>query len=160
MISKLQNNTMSFQFLPNYFKKVGLFIFIVSGIPSFSKGLVDGRNAADGIPTPEAFEAFTFLGIHFTESLYDTLVFVGIIGLFLYLFSKDKIMDEFLLRIRHEAIQLTFLATVVFVFLMLIINPNWRIGGMALIEYQVVLFLIINKAKKFWSSPGKGAENE
>jgi hypothetical protein len=151
---------MSFQFLPNYFKKIGLLIFVVAGIPSMKKGFVDGWNASDGIPAPETFEAFTLVGMTITEPFYNILSVIGVVGLFIYLFSKEKLMDEFLTKLRLEAVQLTFIITALFMFFMMIFNSGFKVSALGLIEYQVVLFLIINKAKKLWSLPGEGALNE
>ncbi|MGN8225941.1 hypothetical protein [Gracilimonas sp. BCB1] len=145
---------MTFQFLPNFFKKIGLFIFVATGIPAFKKGYTEGRNAARGIENPDVYEVFTFWGFRITEPIYNILAVIGIFGLLLYLFSKDKKMDEFLTRIRFEALQVTFVLSALIIFLFLVFEPAMTINAQLLLEGQVILFLIINKAKKQWALPG------
>jgi hypothetical protein len=64
-------------------------------------------------------------------------------------------MDEFLTKLRLEAVQLTFILTALFMFVMMVFNSSFKVSALGLIEYQLVLFLIINKAKKLWSLPGE-----
>ncbi len=40
-------------------------------------------------------------------------------------------------------------------FVMMVFNSSFKVSALGLIEYQLVLFLIINKAKKLWSLPGE-----
>ncbi|HBX65604.1 MAG: hypothetical protein CL670_14175 [Balneola sp.] len=146
---------MTFQFLPNVFKKIGLFIFVAAGIPAMKRGFIDGWNASEGISAPETFEAFTVFGVMITEPIYNLMSIIGVIGLLIYLFSKDRMMDEFLTKLRLEAVQLTFILTALFMFVMMVFNSSFKVSALGLIEYQLVLFLIINKAKKLWSLPGE-----
>ena len=146
---------MTFQFLPNVFKKIGLFIFVAAGIPAMKRGFIDGWNASEGISAPETFEAFTVFGVMITEPIYNLMSIIGVIGLLIYLFSKDRMMDEFLTKLRLEAVQLTFILTALFMFVMMVFNSSFKVSALGLIEYQLVLFLIINKAKKMWSLPGE-----
>jgi hypothetical protein len=151
---------MNFQFLPNYFKKIGLFIFIAAGIPSMKRGFLDGWNAAKGIPTPESYHAFTIFGQTITEPIYNLFAIVGVIGLLFYVFAKDKAMDEFIMRLRLEAVHLTFIISALFIFSVLIFEVRWTVSAMGVIEYQVILFLIINKIKKLSVLPGEGTGYE
>ncbi len=151
---------MTFQFLPNFFKKIGLFIFVVAGIPAMKRGFTEGWNAAEGIPAPETFQAFSVFGFTITEPVYDLCAIIGVAGLLMYLFSKDRIMDEFLVRLRLEAVQLTFIISALFIFAVLIFKVRWTVSAMGVIEYQVVLFLIINKVKKLMNRPEDGGDYE
>ncbi|WP_428236327.1 hypothetical protein [Gracilimonas sp.] len=151
---------MTFQFLPNYFKKVGLLIFVVAGIPSMKKGFVEGYKDAQGIATSDAFQAFNLFSITITEPIYNSLAIIGVAGLLMYLFSKDRVMDEFLVRLRLEAVQLTFIISALFIFTVLIFKSHWKVSAIGVIEYQVVLFLIINKVKKVMARPEDGGDYE
>lgn len=151
---------MTYQFLPNFFKKIGLLVFVVAGIPSMKKGFVEGYNDAQGIATPDAFLAFNFFSITITEPIYNSLAIIGVAGLLMYLFSKDRLMDEFLVRLRLEAVQLTFIISALFIFAVLIFKVSWTVSAMGVIEYQVVLFLIINKVKKLITRPEDGGGYE
>lgn len=144
---------MNFQFLPNYFKKIGLFIFIAAGIPSMKRGFLDGWNAAQGITTSESFQAFTIFGQTITEPIYNIFAIVGVSGLLMYIFAQDKAMDEFIMRLRLEAVHLTFILSALFIFAVLIFEVRWTVSAMGVIEYQVILFLIINKIKKLSALP-------
>ena len=151
---------MTFQFLPNYFKKIGIFIFVVAGIPAMKKGYTEGSNAAKGITSPEVFEAFSVFGLTITEPVYNMASIIGVVGLLLYFFSREKLMDEFLVRLRLESIQITFILTALFLFLMLFFEHNRRVSAVGLIEYQVVLFLVINTIRKRWLLPGSEVKDE
>lgn len=151
---------MTFQFLPNYFRKIGIFIFVVAGIPAMKKGYIEGYNAASGMQNPETFEAFRVFGLLITEQVYHTLSIIGVLGLLMYLFSKEKLMDEYLVRLRLESVQITFIMTALFVFGALLINREWTVSAIGLIEYQLVLFIIVSSIKKLKNRPGLEAEYE
>ena len=144
---------MTFQVLPNYFKKIGITIFVLAAFPSFRKGYIDGYNAAKGVSSPESFQEFTFLGLQITEQYYSMLAVIGLLGLLLYVLSKDKVTDEFMRKMRLESIRATFFISVIIIFLTIVINPDASINGQLVLEGQMLLFLIINKVKKLWNRP-------
>ena len=148
---------MTFQVLPNYFKKIGITIFVLAAFPSFRKGYIDGYNAARGISSSGNFQEFTFLGLQITEQYYSILAVIGLLGLLLYVLSRDKVMDkvmdEFMRKMRLESIRATFFISVIVIFLAIVINPDVSINGQLVLEGQMLLFLIINKVKKLWNRP-------
>ncbi len=133
---------MKFQFLPHYFKYIGLILYFSFGLGSGLQAFINGFY---GLP-----EDIKTLGIHpiFFSEKFDLIQYFGI---FIYAFSKDKIIDEFMIYRRLESMYITFLASLVFIFLRLLFNIDWQIDASYFFETQILLFLIINKCRKHFS---------
>lgn len=144
---------MNFQLLPNVFKKIGIFIFVAGGIPSFIQGYKEGRMASEGMPESESVQPWEFIGFTFTEPVLDYLSIFSTIGLLIYLYARDKHFDEFILQLRMEALQLSFLVTALFVFFTMIVFPGQKFGGIFVIQLVGILFIMIYKSKKWQATP-------
>src|SRR5699024_419236 len=144
---------MTLRLLPNYFKKIGLVLFLLTVWPGFIRGFIDGYNDEelnDGTATvetvqaedftifgyqilPDSFvhgynaaanqesnkdlksaEAYqidrsTFIGVQFLSDPFIRLfTILSLIGLIIYALSRDKVFDDFLLKLPMEAMHLSF----------------------------------------------------
>ena len=114
---------MNFQILPNRFKKVGLILFIVFSALASKDSIVRGFNAGYNYnrTIPETVKSDSL--VHVTESTITQhyLSVISIIGIIIYLMSKEKIEDDYINKLRLESYQLTalislFAALILFIF--------------------------------------------
>ena len=95
---------MKIQILPNWFKKVGLIMFIVGSIIGGGDDFYDGLTGA--AYSSEAGKFSMFLG----ENLIHIFYVLSFIGLLIYMLSKEKVEDDYINKLRLESFQLTSIA--------------------------------------------------
>jgi len=133
--------TMKIQLLPNYFKWIGLVLFFVGGVPSFFEGYTDGRNdyGTNQIENPFPFSEQTIL----------IAAIISLLGLIIYVLSKEKIEDEYLNKLRWEsAIASFFISFVIVIINIVIYGTKDLIDAQFIMELQLLLYLIIFFFKK------------
>jgi len=139
---------MKFQLLPYYFKRIGLVIFILGCFPSFVSDFVDGWNDA-GDPSEKLIDLpKVYFGFHPSETFFNVTEILGLVGLLIYALSKDKIFDEFLLKLRLESVQITFFISLLVVMLAVVFQMKWKIDASYLLYFQMIGFLVIYNIKK------------
>ncbi|MDZ7681034.1 MAG: hypothetical protein U5J63_04795 [Fodinibius sp.] len=72
----------------------------------------------------------------------------SIIGLIIYALSRDKILDEFLLKLRMEAMHFTFFISMLLVLALLLFGIKSEMNALYVLELQVIIFLVAKKVKK------------
>ncbi len=92
---------MKTQILPNWCKKLGLIIFIISLPIGFGQDFFNGLN---GLPYKTEGIITAFVGGKFTTHFFNIL---AIIGMLIYMLSKEKIEDDYINILRLESFQLT-----------------------------------------------------
>ena len=146
--------SMTFRLLPNYCKKIGLGLFLLTVWPNFISGFIEGYNQSANSGEMSQPAEQTFLGITvFSEGFFELFSILSVVGLIIYALSKDKVFDEFLMKLRMEAMHLTFFLSVVLVLALLLFDLKSSISALYLIELQVLIFLIANKVKKVNNKP-------
>ncbi len=124
---------MNIQVLPNIFKKIGLFLFLLGPISHFVWGLAFPFHNNEN---PE-LTSFWRLAI-------DTLSLLGVIIFFL---SKEKIEDELIKQIRLEAMSKAFVAIGIYLLVTQFI-PNYTTTPSYIFFLQVAFFFAIYYSKK------------
>lgn len=142
---------MKIQLLPYGFRRIGIILFVLFAIPSGIQGFEAGFVAAGTNPGSELMipKFYSTLGI------MDLLIYsdlISIAGLFVFIISKDKVFDEFLLKLRYESIQITFLVSLFVIMLVILLKKNWSIDASYVLEMQMIGFLIIYKVRKSFYS--------
>jgi len=116
---------MKIQILPNWFKKVGLLLFIVGTIIGFGDNLStafkEGANESSGNVKAFPISESTFFASAFGENIVHIFYILSLIGMIIYILSKEKIEDDYINKLRLESYQLTalislFVALILFVF--------------------------------------------
>lgn len=113
---------MKIQILPNWFKKVGLLLFIVFSFLGSGDAHLEGYNNGYyyNKDIPENIKTDLFSS-YFGETLMHSFNIIAIIGMIIYIISKEKIEDDYINKLRLESYQITalislFAALVLFVF--------------------------------------------
>ncbi len=132
---------MNIQILPNWCKKLGLILFIITVLLTAGDPFMDGSS---GVP----------LGTnHFFKDFYGTILFsildiLPTISLLIYLLSKEKIEDDFIKLLRLEAYQITTAIFLSLAFIFYVISPDTSFGLDWFLSLFMILFLIIFFFKK------------
>ncbi len=152
---------MQLRLLPNYFKKIGLALFALTVWPSLMRGYIDGYNDAAGTTEMTPPAEFTFWGITvFSDAFFEVFSILAVIGLIIYALSRDKVVDEFLLKLRMEAMHLTFFLSMVLILALLLFGIKSEMNALYVLELQVLIFLVAKKVKKINARPDVGIDYE
>ncbi len=111
---------MKIYILPNWFKKIGLTFFIVASLLNGSINFLNSSNKLYSIDAPLPGINVNELGIDSASNGFKGLInaFTGgalpyiinilaIIGIFVYIVSREKVEDDFINKLRLESFQLT-----------------------------------------------------
>ena len=152
---------MKLRLLPNYFKKIGLTLFLLTVWANFMRGYIDGYNDAAGNIEITPPGEFTFWGItFFSDSFYEVFAILSLIGLIIYALSQDKVVDEFLLKLRMEAMHFTFFISMILILALLLFGIKSEMNALYVMELQVLIFLVAEKIKKISARPDTGIDYE
>ena len=132
---------MDFQILPNWSKRVGLFIFF------FSMFLVAGDSFMDGfkgfpIGTHHYFKDF------FGKTLYFIFEILPLIGLLIYMLSKERVEDDYIRLIRLQSYQTTVIVLLTMALIVYLFNVEYQVSLDMILSLFMMLFLIIFYFKK------------
>ncbi|ADR23737.1 hypothetical protein MATR_24070 [Marivirga tractuosa] len=129
-----------FQFLPYYFKYIGLTFFIGYFIMEFYAGFTDGYSGK-----PPGSTDIDFLPNFISQEVLEIIAYCGLL---MYAFARDKIFDEFIYKIRLESVYLVFFGSLIFILGRKVIQGDWEMSASYLFEAQILLYLLINKIRK------------
>ena len=129
---------MRFQFLPHYFKYIGLALFI-TGIPYMFNEFASGWNSVPGAKINLILPMIWPSKINQVITLTSYLI---------YAFAKDRVFDEFIAQVRMESVYLVFFGSLIFILFRLLIKSDWEMSAVYLFEVQVLVYFVINKIRK------------
>lgn len=148
---------MNIQILPNWCKKVGVLMFIVFVILSGIDGTCDAWNEYEPseVLNPDNQNELQTTDIdtakfsdYFGENLMHLFNILSIVGMIIYMMSKEKIEDDYIKILRLDSYQL---ATLLFLFTSLFVYMIFGNLSMPLdyyLELYLLLYLIIFFIKK------------
>ena len=134
---------MNFQILPNRAKSIGLAIFIIcSCFPPLTAFIL-------GISSSFISNESTRL----TQALFNPLFLLwlnilGIIGMLIYMLSKEKIEDEFITKLRLESFQITLIILLVTTLILLLFGDTLMFNVSYVAYMFIFIYLIIFYLKK------------
>ncbi len=144
---------MNIQILPNWCKKVGVTVFIIGLISLVIIFINSLLSAGSGI---NPYETGYLAGKQLYYSLHSDAVFglvmgkiivlLTILGMVIYLLSKEKVEDEFINKLRLEAYQLTLLLVASCLFLVFLFGGN--ISALFLLYLFFAVYLLVFSIKK------------
>lgn len=122
--------------LPHYFKWIGigpLILSFVFGIDDFLLGFI-------GALLSEPPEDFKRILPEIFPQISD---FILLIGLLIYLVSKNKREDEFIQKIRYESAYIVLVITILGVLVLYIVNPEIKLNAPYLLAFQMLFYLVV-----------------
>ena len=127
---------MKFQLLPYPFKYVGLGLFLLFSFPSLAYDFYVGftRESTSAMPLPLIIS--------------ERLAPLGHIGLLIYLMAKDRVFDEYMLKLKLESAFMVVMITLSIITIIEFGKGNWIVNAGYFFEIQVYAFLVLNAIRK------------
>lgn len=142
-------------YLPYYCKKIGIALVIVAFILSIianindlCNGFMDGWNEARSTITEEA--NFNIISTDSSKTLTWISLSFSFSGFLLYMFSKEKMEDEFIQKLRYMSLAKSLLITWIIASILLIINGEVKLEGFYILQFQLIIYVVIYNYYKKW----------
>ena len=132
---------MDFQILPNWGKRLGLFIFLISFLLVGGDSFMDGYK---GAPSGTHHFVKDFLG----NSLYSFFDVLPLTGLLIYMFSKEKVEDDYIRLIRLQSYQATVITLLIIALVIYLFDIYYEVSLDMVLSLFMILFLVIFYFKK------------
>lgn len=132
---------MNFQILPNWCKKLGLVIFFAAELLGAGDSFMDGFNNVE-LGTHHYFQDV------YGPTLFSIIYVLPMFGLLIYLFSKEKIEDDYINMLRLQSYQITITVFLIIAFVIYLITQNIDLGLEMTLELFMMTYLIIFWIKK------------
>jgi len=132
---------MNFQILPNWGKRLGLFIFLISFFLVGGDPFMDGYQ---GVPSGTHHSVKDFLG----NTLFSFFDALPLIGLLIYMFSKEKVEDDYIRLIRLQSYQATVILLLIVALAIYLFNVDYEVSLDMVLSLFMILFLVIFFFKK------------
>ncbi|MFB9052100.1 hypothetical protein ACFFVB_03310 [Formosa undariae] len=155
---------MNIQILPNWCKKLGIIIFIAFALPSAMDGVMDGINdGARVYSSPKAQVEVSLdnqlekiqpnlkthkISNYFGSELMHLFNILSIIGLIIYMISKEKIEDDYINKLRADSFQISILIFLLFSLTIYSFKGNLNMPLDYFLCFYIILFLFIFSIKK------------
>jgi hypothetical protein len=135
---------MSIQVLPNWFKKVGLSVFLIFSLPTAIDGFIDGLSGL-----PEGDENMPHvISSYFGDTLMHLFNVLTIVGMIIYMLSREKIEDDYISKLRLDSFQLAILIFLITSILTYAFIRDFELSLDYFINIFILLYLIIFFIKK------------
>jgi hypothetical protein len=122
---------MKIKMLPNWGKKLGFLVFITCSFIAGYSAFLDGL-------TGQSFNSGKYEDLVGKQSRH-VLEILSILGLIIYMFSKEKIEDDYINKLRLESFQLTSFIGLAITIIAYAISEEIRLT----LDYFIILFLWI-----------------
>jgi len=146
-------------YLPHYFKRIGiLFVFIafilsfIGGIDDFRQGFVNGYNdnnySYDELKDHPEILVDPYLTDNEENTFVWTSLFFSITGFIIYLFSKEKIDDEYIQQLRLKSIFQSLLVSWLIYGIIKLLFTGYQLDGIYILQLQLLIYVIIFRHNK------------
>lgn len=126
---------MKTQILPNWFKKLGFLIFIVFTFLGGGDNFIDGYKSGYSMIDQTGSDIFKS---YFGENLIHFFEILGIIGILIYMMSKEKVEDDYINKLRLESFQITAIIGLGLTILLYAFSKDLKLT----LDYFIMLFLM------------------
>ena len=133
------------QILPNWFKKIGLILFLISSIISGGDDFIDGFMTSY---TNTFHQGSNIFKSYFGASTIHFFSVLSIVALLVYMLSKEKVEDDFINKLRLESYQLASMIVIIITFLLFSFSENLKLNLDDFITSFMYLYLFIFFIKK------------
>ena len=155
-------------YFPYYFRKIGIaFVIIALGLSIYAnindciKGWNEGRIDAMNVSKQKKQELKSNLQEpniipeeRSKKFIWISLTF-SFAGFLLYMFSKEKIEDEFIQKLRFISLAKSLLFTWIFITPFIIFDLRYKIDGLYILQFQLIFYVIIYNYYKKWKFGGE-----
>ncbi len=153
-------------YLPNYFKKIGIILVILS---FFVSTLSTMHTHIDKSEYKEYSDSLNRKGIEnviadpFTTQTRKYIEWTGIIlsfgGILIYMFSREKVEDEFIQTLRYRSLMNSLVITWILIGILYLLKDitspeNWIVEvkfnteAIGVLQFQLILYILIFHRKK------------
>jgi len=139
---------MKLQILPNRFKKIGLIMFIVFSALASKDDIVSGWNDGSNRAIPETAKLDSLVHVSNSTATQHYLSVISIIGIIIYLMSKEKIEDDYINKLRLESYQITALISLFAALLLFVLSSHLKFYLDDFITMFLFIYLITFFIKK------------
>ena len=134
---------MTYQIFPNRFKSLGKMLFLIC----FSVPLL--TSVFGGLLNPfESNENQSFAEQFLNSSIIGWLELLSMLGMLIYMLSKEKVEDDYINKLRLEAFQITTLLSIITSFIIYFFNPSFKLSLSYFILFFLFTFLVAFSLKK------------
>lgn len=150
-------------YLPYTFKKIGiLFVFVAivlsctGGIDDIRQGFVDGshdaRYGSTELESQSKQHPRIIVESYFTDEEENTYIWISLLfsitGFITYLFSKEKVDDEYIQQQRLKSIFQSLLATWIIYGVVKLLLSEIQMDGIYILQLQLLIYVIIFRFNK------------
>ncbi|WP_338355995.1 hypothetical protein [Yeosuana marina] len=144
---------MSIKMLSNKYKRIGLILFIsglIVGSTSISarQNFFEGWNAGSGLHQPIPALEPIFIEKYFGAFSIHVFDVIMLLGLIVYMLSKEKIEDDYINTLRLESFQLTSLLALTSAIILYIFSEDLKLSLDVFITLFLLAYLITFAIKK------------
>jgi len=144
-------------YFPYYFRKIGIVLIIIAmglsfyaNINDFLIGYQDGFNSSKkagesliqietNIISQKTANTFTWISLAFSFT-----------GFLMYMFSREKVEDEFIQKLRFKSLANSLLFTWILVSPFIIFGSSYHPEGLYILQLQLFLYVVIYNYYKKW----------
>ena len=149
-------------YFPYFFRKIGIVLVFISFIVSLAAGanaLATGFEQGINFGKTNSPELYPNIHIDENHNIYrhyntvispkisHTLMWIGIsmsfVGFLLYLFSKERMEDELIQKIRSLSLEKSLIFTWALVFILLLFKVIYGFSPFLLLQIQLVVYVIL-----------------
>lgn len=137
---------MNLQVLPNWCKKLGAAVFIIFTFLEARDSFLEGFKGITeySLHSQGNFSFRAFFGEH----LMLAFSVISLLGMIMYMFSKEKVEDDFINKLRLESYQLTALIIIIVSLVFYVIDVGKTIQLGTFISLFLFIYLLIFAIKK------------
>lgn len=153
-------------YFPYYFKKIGIFLVIASIVFSFLSSLhtaFEGFEAGRTSASIDGEQKIELKADPFSVKTRKNLRWIGLTlsfsGLIVYMFSREKIEDEFIQNLRYKSLIKSLIITWIIYGIVYALKGNlnperielhWHTDGLYVLQFQLFMYVIIYNYYKKW----------
>lgn len=147
---------MTFAFLPNYFKKIGIACFFLSIAAIIIAAIVVTTGALYTYGQEGGHLSSYMLGYKIGQSfaqenswIIQSCSILLMLSMVFYMLAKEKIDDEYMDAIRWESLRLSVILSIIATIMCILLS--WKLQAKTILFLQFTTYLITFKVKK-WSA--------
>ncbi|GET34977.1 hypothetical protein PbJCM13498_38400 [Prolixibacter bellariivorans] len=148
-------------YLPYYFRRIGIaFVFVAvvlstianidAAVSGFQRGYRNGHNVLEHSYVEGKSANHQIISAELKKTLTWVSLSFSFAGFLLYMFSKEKVEDEFIERLRYMSLAKSLLITWLITSALLIIHGELQLEGFYILQFQLFLYVVIYNYYKKW----------